>query len=262
MPSIEKHAPGSFCWIELGTSDQNAAKSFYGALFGWNVTDNPMGPNDFYSMFSLDGKNVAGGYTIRPEQKAQGVPPHWMIYVATESADDTAGKVFEAGGKVIAPAFDVYTYGRMAVLQDPTGAVFSVWQPKSHPGTGITGVDGTLCWADLSTPDPERAKQFYSKLFGWQIMPGEKDPSGYLLIKNGEEFIGGIPPAGHRNPNAPPHWLAYFLVSDCDAATAKAKSLGARALVEPMTMENVGRWAVLADPQGAVFAVFQPPSHG
>lgn len=262
MAQIDKHAPGSFCWIELGTSDQNAAKNFYGSLFGWTVQDFPMGPNDFYSMFSLEGRNTSAAYTLRPEQRAQGVPSHWMIYVATDSADESANRAAQAGGKVLAPAFDVFDVGRMAVIQDPTGAVFSVWQPKSHTGTGIAGVDGTMCWADLSTSDPERAKQFYSDVFGWQITPGENDPSGYLHIKNGQEFIGGIPPVATRNPSIPPHWLAYFLISNCDASTAKAKDLGANVLMPPMTMKNVGRWSVVADPQGAVFAIFQALQHG
>lgn len=257
MPHVEKHEPGSFAWIELATTDQEAAKTFYTSLFDWTVQDYPMGPNDLYSMFSLDGKNTAAGYTMRPDERAQGIPSHWMLYIAAESADDIDLKAGQAGGKVLAPAFDVFTFGRMSVIQDPTGAVFAVWQPKSHIGTGIAGVPGTLCWADLNTPNPERAKQFYSDVFGWTIEPGE-DPSGYLHIKNGDEFIGGIPPSTPEHPQAPPHWLAYFLVADCDAATAKAKQLGGSAMMEPMTMEHVGRMAVLADPQGAVFAIFQP----
>ena len=257
MPNIDKHEPGSFCWIELGTTDQNAAKSFYGALFGWAVQDSPMGPDAVYTMFQLEGRNAAAAYTVSAEERAQGVPPHWMIYVTTASADESANRAAQAGGKVLAPAFDVFEFGRMAVIQDPTGAVIAVWQPKTHTGVGIAGVDGTMCWADLSTPDVARAKQFYSDVFGWHIEPGEKDTSGYLHIKNGEQFIGGIPPARHRDASVPPHWLTYFLVSDCDASAAKAKELGATILVTPMTMEGVGRWALIADPQGAVFAAFQ-----
>lgn len=258
MPHVDKHAPGSFCWIELATTDQNAAKSFYTSLFGWTVSDYPMGPDNFYSMFSVEGRNAAAAYTLMPDQRAQGVPPNWLLYVAVESADAAVERATKAGAKTLGGPFDVYTFGRMAVLQDPTGAVFAVWEPKSHAGTGITGVEGTLCWADLSTPDADRAKQFYSDVFGWQLSPGEKDPSGYLHIKNGEHFIGGIPPAQYRDPNTPPHWLAYFHVTNCDASAAKAKSLGARFYMEPTTMEGVGRWGVLADPQGAVFAIFEP----
>ncbi len=262
MPNIERHAPGSFCWIELATSDQNAAKSFYGKLFGWSANDFPMGPNDFYSMFQVAGRDVAAAYTLRPDQRAQGVPPHWMIYVAVESADKSAERAAQLGGKVLAPAFDVYDVGRMAVLQDPTGAVFSVWQPKKNTGTKIAGVDGTLCWADLSTPEQDRASDFYAKLFGWKIMKEDEDPShNYYHIANGEDFIGGIPPATHRDPSTPPHWLAYFAVSDGDAAVAKAKQLGAKIYLPPMNIEDLGRMAVLADPQGAAFAIFQATRH-
>jgi predicted enzyme related to lactoylglutathione lyase len=257
MPHIDKHADGSFCWIELGTSDQNAAKSFYHALFGWTANDFPMGPSEFYTMFQLEGRDAAACYALRPGQRDEGVPPHWMLYVASENTDATAEKAAAAGGKVLAPAFDVFDFGRMAVLQDPTDAVFSVWQAKKHIGTGIAGVEGTLCWADLSTPDPEKAIPFYADVFGWKAEPGQADDSGYLHIKNGEAFIGGIPPAAHRHPNVPSHWLPYFLVSDCDATAAKAKELGAAFRLPPMSMEKVGRFAVLADPQGATFAIFQ-----
>jgi predicted enzyme related to lactoylglutathione lyase len=257
MPHIDKHPPGVFCWIELSTTDQNAAKSFYSSLFGWARQDFPMGPNDFYTMFQLEGRDTAAAYTMRPEQRSQGVPPHWMIYISVESADAAASRVAQLGGKLLAPPCDVYDIGRMAVVQDPAGAVFALWQAKSHTGTGISGVPGTLCWADLMTPDPVRAKEFYSSLFAWRVIKGENDPSGYLHIANGEKFIGGIPPANFLGPNLPPHWLLYFLVSNCDETAAKAQELGAKIHLAPTTMEKVGRWAVLADPQGAVFALYQ-----
>jgi hypothetical protein len=260
MASIETHAPGSFCWIELATTDQAAAKNFYTSLFDWTVNDFPMGPGQSYSMFFLEGRNAGAAYTIDPQQM-KGVPPNWLLYVAVDNADESAAKATAAGGKIVAGPFDVMEFGRMAVIADPTGAHFAIWQPKTHKGFGVAGVPGTLCWADLSTADPAAAKPFYEAVFGWQIAPGEHDSSGYLHIKNGEQFIGGIPPAQHRNPNAPPHWLGYFLVTDADASTAKAKELGAQVYFGPMTMENVGRWSVIADPQGAISALFQPVEH-
>lgn len=257
MPNIDRHKPGEFCWFELGTTDQNAAKNFYTSLFGWTFNDMPMGPDSFYTMFQVQARDAAAAYTLRPDQRSNGVPPHWMVYVEVQSADDAAKRASELGGKVLAPAFDVFSVGRMAVLADPTGAPFSVWQSKSHSGTAIAGVDGTVCWADLSTPDAEKAKQFYTALFGWQMATGENDPSGYLHIKNGEEFIGGIPPAAYRNPQFPPHWMIYFLVSDCDSSAQKAQQLGASLPLPPQSMTNVGRFAIVKDPQGAVFALFQ-----
>jgi len=261
MPNIDTHAPGSFCWIELATTDQNAAKAFYEKLFGWQAADTPMGPGEFYTIFNLGGRDVAAAYTMRSEQKSSGMPPNWMLYVAVISADEVATRASTLGGRVCVAPFDVFDFGRMAVFQDPTGAAISVWQAKRHKGTGVTGEKGTLCWADLSTPDPAAAAHFYSELFGWAVEKGEKDPSGYLHIKNQEQFIGGIPPVQHRKPDTPPHWLLYFEIADCDAITARAKSLGAKAYVEPMTMENVGRWSVVSDPQGAVFAPFQTIPH-
>lgn len=260
MANIDSHSVGAFCWIELATTDQAAAKNFYQTLFGWKVNDIPMGPGDFYSIFRLHDRDVSAAYTLRPDQRSQGVPPHWMLYVSVENADRSAARAAELGGKVVAPAFDVMEAGRMAVIADPTGAVLSVWQPKKHAGTGITGVAGTLCWADLSTPDAGRAGEFYSGLFNWKLMAETDDKpatAGYLHIKNGDEFIGGIPPSAHRDPRTPPHWLVYFLVSNCDATAAKAKELGAQSYLGPMTMEGVGRMAILADPQQAVFAIFE-----
>src|SRR6266576_3967543 len=175
MTNIEKHVPGEFCWIELATADQAAARDFYGQIFGWTFKDTPIGPNDFYTIFQLQGRDTAAAYTLRPEQTSRGIPSHWNLYVAVESADATAAQATRLGGKVLAPPFDVFDAGRMANLQDPTGANFSLWQAKKNMGTGITGLDGTLCWADLNTPDQARAGQFYSDLFGWQIMKEDED---------------------------------------------------------------------------------------
>src|SRR5262249_31075185 len=154
-----KHPAGAFCWMELATTDQNAAKAFYSSLFGWSADDAPLGPSEFYTMFKREGRDAAAAYTMRAEEKSQGIPPNWMIYIATADADDTARKATVAGGKVCAPPFDVGEFGRMAVLQDPTGATFSVWQPKQNAGIGISGTNA-FCWADLSTPDQKKAAEF------------------------------------------------------------------------------------------------------
>jgi hypothetical protein len=261
MTHIDTHSPGSFCWIELATSDQNAAKNFYGSLFGWSPQDSPIGPNEFYTIFKLDGRDAAAGYTLRAEQKAQSVPPNWMIYMAVDSADQAAANAEELGGTVVMPPFDVMDLGRMAVIRDPTGAHFCVWEAMKNIGIGIAGVAGALCWADLNTSDTKKASDFYSGLFGWQIVADEKDKSGYLHIKNGEHFIGGMPPGAHQQPGMPAHWLPYIWVDDVDASAAKAKQMGAKLCLEPLTIDDVGRMAVIADPQGAVFAIFNSLKH-
>jgi len=256
MANVDKHAPGSFSWVELATTDQSAAKTFYTGLFGWAVTDNPMGPNEYYSIFKLKGRDVAAGYTLRKDQRDRGVPVHWSLYIATDNADQTAAKATDAGGTILMPPMDVMDAGRMAVIHDPTGAVFSIWQPNKTSGLGITGEAGSVCWADLVTPDPGRAQKFYSTVFGWKMEKGANDASGYLHIKNGDHHIGGVPPA-HSDPKIPPHWLIYFMVSDVTASVTKATSLGAKTVMAREDMPGVGSWSILGDPQGAVFAIFQ-----
>jgi len=274
MPNIEKHSPGEFCWVELATTDQAAAQAFYSKIFGWSPRTMPIGPNEDYTIFDLLGAGSTGSqqsdlrpaaacYTLRPDQRSHGVPPHWDLYVAVQNADETAARAKQLGGSVLAEPFDVFDAGRMAVLQDPTGAVFCVWQANKHIGIAITGTPGTLCWADLNTPDQARAGQFYADLFGWQIMKEDEDPAhNYWHIKNGEEFIGGIPPASHHQPGVPAHWLAYFTVSDCDTTAAAAKNLGAKLYMPPTDFEDVGRISVIADPQGATFAIFKAAARG
>ena len=217
-----------------------------------------MGPGQSYSMFDLEGRNSGAAYTLDPKNMP-GVPPNWALYVASTAPTMPPPRPPPLGGNMLGGPFDVAEFGRMAVLQDPTGAVFCVWQAKSHKGTGIEHVPGTLSLGRPEHAKPGRRQDRSTKrVFGWKFVAGENDPSGYLHIKNGEHFIGGVPPAQHRNPNAPPHWLLYFHVDDADASTAKAKELGAQVHFGPMTMEGVGRWSVVADPQGAVLALFQP----
>lgn len=258
MPHIDKHAPGTFCWVELATTDQGGAKSFYGSLFGWSVVDYPMGPGEFYTMFRVDDRDAAAGYTMRKAELEQGAPPHWNLYVAVDNADESAARAAALGATVPAGVFDVDTNGRMAVVIDPTGAALCLWQPKKTPGLGVIGDNNTFCWADLSTADRTVAKQFYENMFGWSIVPGKDKPeSTYLHIGFGEKFFAGILPESHRNPNMPSHWMPYFMVADADATAAKAKQLGGAVLSPPMNVDKSLRIAVLADPQGAVFALFQ-----
>ncbi|HUA58597.1 MAG TPA: VOC family protein [Verrucomicrobiae bacterium] len=261
MANIDHYPPGSFCWFELGTSDQNAAKPFYHALFGWGANDLPMGPDMFYSMFTLDSRSPGAAYTLMPDMVKAGIPPHWAIYIASANVDESTAKVTAAGGSVIKGPFDVFDVGRMSVVRDPTGAVFQIWQEKRPQANGIGGVPGTVCWADLNTRDVSAASKFYTAVFGWEIAPGEHDTSGYLHIKNGEQFIGGIPPSHMIPPHVPPHWLLYFLVADADASTAKVTELGGKVIMPAMSLEKVGRFSVVADPQGAVFSLFQPDQH-
>jgi hypothetical protein len=258
MPTVEKHAPGAFCWVELATSDQTAAEAFYGSLFGWTPNAMPMGPDGAYTIFKLNGRSCAAAYTQRPDEAAMGVPPHWGLYVAVEDADAATHRATLLGGKAVTAAFDVFEAGRMAVLEDPTGAVFQVWQPKRNIGIEVIGDPGAFGAADLSTSDRARARKFYEDMFGWTMTTGkDKDDGGYLHIMNGSKYVGGILPDSFRNPNAPPNWMPYFMVTSCDETAAKAKLMDATVYMAPMNVDKTVRIAILADPQGAVFALFE-----
>jgi uncharacterized protein len=258
---IDKHKVGNFCWFELATTDQPASKQFYQSLFGWEASDIPISAGEVYTMFKVDGRDVGAVYSMRPEERSSGVPPHWGLYIAVDNAGATAALAATLGAKVLAPPFDVLDHGRMSVLQDPTGAIFSIWQPKQHSGTGIAGVNNSVSWADLNTRNQTAAAAFYTSLFGWKMTAGKSmqpaTPGSYYHIVNGSDFIGGVPPPEFGNPHAPPHWLIYVQVPDCAAATSKAKGLGAQVHVDTMGIGDEGWFSVLQDPQGAVFALHQ-----
>jgi predicted enzyme related to lactoylglutathione lyase len=243
----------------LVTTDQKAGVAFYKALFGWDVNEIPMGPGDVYSMFQMRGKAVAAAATQRPEEKQMGVPAHWNAYVTVANVDETAKKAAALGGKVFAPPFDVMDAGRMAVLQDPTGAVFQIWQANRSIGAQILNEPGALCWTELSTRDTKAAEAFYTKLFGW--VPKHSAPGATMeyteFSVNGQSGIGMMPMVAEIPAHVPPYWMPYFQVDDADASAAKAKALGGNIVVPPQDIPTAGRFAIVSDPQGAMFAVFK-----
>jgi predicted enzyme related to lactoylglutathione lyase len=262
MQELPELKPGTFCWVELGTSDGEAAKKFYTQLFGWDHVDNPMGPDMVYTMLKLDGKDVGGLYKMMPDMVAQGIPPHWLSYVLVTSADESAEKAKAAGATIMNGPFDVGTFGRMAVIKDPTGAVFALWEPKENKGSGIYNVPNSFCWNELGTNDTQKAGEFYSNVFGWTRDTQTFGPLEYTIFKNGDRGNGGMYQITPEMGPIPPHWLVYFAVEDCDAAVQKATELGANIMKPAEDIPDVGRFAILTDPQGAAFAVLKPnPEH-
>ncbi len=258
MPSVITHAPGTFCWPELVTSDGDAAKKFYSTLFGWEVHDQDMGPGMTYTIFKLRGVDVAAGFKMTPDMVKLGVPPNWGAYVSVENADASIEKAKALGGKLLQGPHDVMDHGRLAVLMDTQGATFSVWQANRNIGVGLLGEPGSLGWTQLNAKDPEGAKKFYPALLGWTVqddpMPAAMGGGHYTTWLKADGPAGGMMPMPKEAP-APSHWLSYFAVADVDVATAKAASLGALTHVPPTDIPGTGRFAVLADPQGATFAV-------
>ena len=179
MPEITQYAPGMFCWFELGTSDTGAAKKFYGQLFGWTAEDMPAGPDMVYTMLQRDGKEIGAMYGLSEEHKSQGVPPHWLTYISVASADESAAKAKELGGTVMMEPFDVFDAGRMALVQDPTGATFALWQANASIGAKLKDELYSFCWNELATRDTARAGEFYTRLFGWDTKVSDMGPMTY-----------------------------------------------------------------------------------
>ena len=257
MSIVEKHAPGSFCWVELGTTNAKAAKAFYGSVFGWQPNDMPMGPNQFYTMLKLNGKDVGAMYELDQNMRAMGIPPHWMLYIAVSSADEAAAKAKALGATVMKEPFDVFDAGRMAVIQDPTGAMFCMWQANRNTGIQLEGELNTLCWSELCTNDTAKALEFYTKLFGWTTKPSTDAPQEYIELANQGRPMGGMLKIQKEWGNVPPCWTPYFMVTDCDGSVAKIAQLGGGTRMPPTDIPKVGRFAVVNDAQGAVFQIIQ-----
>ncbi len=259
MPEVSRHEPGAFCWAELATSDSGAAKKFYTALFDWGYEDAPAGPDMIYTTLKKGDKRAGALYALGPEQK--GVPPHWNTYVSVASADETAKKAKELDGKVLMEPFDVMDFGRMAIVEDQQGARICLWEPKSHIGVDVINEPNSLCWAELDTTDTDSARRFYTALFGWGAKVGGEaaNQTEYTEWQLGGTSIGGLMKIPKEWGQTPPNWLIYFAVSDVDAAAKKAGDLGASAIVPPHDIPGSGRFSVLQDPQGAVFAIYKMP---
>jgi hypothetical protein len=200
----------------------------------------------------VDGKRVAAIAPQPQQQRDAGVPPLWNSYVSVQSADASAERATELGGAVHAPPFDVMTVGRMAVIQDPQGAFFMLWQPREHIGADLVNAPGTLVWNELQSPDLDASAAFYSELFGWKVADFEGMAQRYMGIDNAGKHNGGM---RALQPPTPPSWLVYFGVEDLDASLAKLDELGGSKLAGPIDI-TMAKIAVVADPQGAVFALY------
>jgi len=242
MGERTSYTPGTFCWVDLVVEDPNAAKAFYTGLFGWEYEEQAP-----YSIAQLAGRAVA---VIGPLPDSS-MPPHWNCYVSVEDAEAVAARAEALGATVAVGAAEAGDSGRFAVFQDPQGAFLSVWQPGGHFGAAVVNGPGALSWNDLLTPDVEASTAFYRELFGWEIAEIPGAGGQYSSIANRGHKNGGLmamPPGAH------PAWNLYFGVEDTGAAIARAGELGGQVVMGPMAVPG-GRFAILRDPQNAVFSV-------
>jgi len=249
--------PGTPCWVDLMTPDQEAAREFYSALFGWQID---VGPEEtgHYGMASLRGHSVAGiGGMMGMEH-----PPVWNTYLATADVDATCKAAEAAGASIAAPPMDVMEFGRMAFVQVPGGGVFGLWQAGTHNGSGLANEPGAYCWNEFMTRDYETGKSFYGEVFGYTFTEIGGDDFQYSMIELDGQTVGGLGVLPAEVPaHVPPHWRVYFEVENTDAAVARIVELGGSVQRPPADMPY-GRHADVADPQGAMFSVIKSATPG
>ena len=239
-------------WVDLATTDAEAARDFYSKLFGWNleVSDDPQYGG--YATAKVDDQSVAG---VGPKQEGDHSPPAWSLYIGTEDLDQLAKTVQDAGGSVVAPPFDVGDQGRMAVFTDPSGAFISAWQAAGM-SQFVSGIPTAFGWAELNARGLERAVTFYETVFGWThtLQPFGEGQEYTQFEHDGQPLAGAMEMDPQIPAGTPSYWLIYFTVDDVDGRFQKAIDLGGGEMVAPMDMPG-GRFAIVSDPQGAAFGI-------
>ena len=249
MGTRDGYEHGTFSWTDLATPDAQGSKRFYGALFDWDYEDNPIPDDGVYVMARLGGRAAAAMFETTDRH------PAWASYVTVDDLDGTTARARELGANVLAEPFDVMEVGRMSTIQDPTGAVFCLWEPRTSIGAEVVNGHGALSLNQLNTSDPEAAERFYGELFGWRFDSVGDTNNPYWGIFRGDSMNGGMMPLPAGAP-MPSHWLVYFGSEDVDAAAGQIGSAGGTVFVAPMDVPPAGRILVGQDPQGAIFALF------
>jgi predicted enzyme related to lactoylglutathione lyase len=261
---------GLFSWADISAPDPATAKDFYISLFGWDAEDQ-FGPDGeyVYTMFSQDGKAIAGLGGQPQHLAGQGIPAFWNSYVTVDDIDETIQKWTAAGGSVTMPPMDVFTSGRMAFVSDPEGASIALWQAIEQVGGQAFNIPGAMTWNELTTRDPDAAREFYGAALGWnfELFEGEGDPYWLVVIPNKkqgdplseDDYNGGFLTIGTQfPPDMPAHWSVYFQSADVEAQAAKVPELGG-SIMSPAMDTAAGKIAVVADPQGGAFNLITPP---
>lgn len=258
MAVITESRLGYFCWVELCSSDWQSGKAFYQQLFDWQVLDQQITADSYYTMLQKGTDDLAAMYQMTSEQKDNGMQSHWLSYIAVENTDESVQKAQQLGADVIIAPHDIPGAGRMAMLQEPGGAIFALWQSLGHIGIQRKLEANTPYWFELASKDSAKSRQFYQSMFGWQCEVKAMEDMDYTLFKVDQQAVAGVlEMTSEWGDDIPPHWMVYFAVLDCDSTANHAEKLGGTICVPPIDVVGVGRFAVLTDPQGAVFSVIE-----
>ena len=252
MPKKDHYLAGAPCWVDTLQPDPRAALQFYGQLFNWSFDDPTPMPTGLaegeYFTARLDGHRVAGIGQAPPAS-----PPAWMTHVRVDDIELAVARAEEIGGRHLVPSTDAGSDGRLAVLTDPTGVPFCLWQADGRTGAELVSEPNTWAMSSLHSPDPERAQDFYGTAFGWELEPVPGAPFSKWQLSGQVVAILTATDGGA----VPPHWSINFAVHDADAIAEHAASLGGKILMAPFDTPGF-RNAVIADPQGGVIAVSAP----
>lgn len=257
MPRMQRYATGVPCWVDLQTTDVDAAADFYTAIFGWESDGGAGSEGSGYQMFSKNGAAVAAAGPQPAEMTEGGLPPVWTTYLAG-NADELTTKVEAAGGAVLLPAADVGTFGRLAMIADPSGAALGIWEAHGHIGAELANEPGALVWNELNSADLEASARFLEEVFGvtTEDLPGDM---AYKTFHVDGEARGGILQMDEHWEGIAPHWMTYFMVEDNDATCARIVEAGGDVPVQPFDTQ-FGRITVVTDPQGAHFSLMAAPA--
>ena len=253
MPDIDRYAEGAPCWADLVTPDLNGSAAFYGDLFGWERVD----AGSTYCTMTLDGHLICAMNAMPRERRRAGAPAGWLVYLSTGDLTAALAAIPGAGGAIRVPAVGVPGVGRMALIEDPSGANVALWQPGGRIGSDIRGDAGAMSWHELVTPDPSAAARFLEEVFG--LTSAASQWTDESLVMNGPDgpVCGLVTMTDQWEPGTPAHWVTYFSVVDTDDAAGHVRELGGTVLAEPVDAPG-GRISVVRDPQGGVFTIVAP----
>jgi predicted enzyme related to lactoylglutathione lyase len=251
MGEVSRYPEGTFNWIDLGTPDVAGAKAFYQKLFGWETEDVSVG-EDTYTLCRLRGRDVAAIHEHSSEERNE-----WSSYVSVDDVDTATSRARDLGATVMIEPFDIPGAGRLSLIQDPGGAIVSLWQPMGHIGAGLVNEVGTWSWNELVTSEVDAAKAFYAELFGWnaEVAPS---PIPRSTFKLGDLLVGGAHAPGPQEGDEA-RWTVSFRVEDADEAVARVEELGGHTRLPPLDIP-IGRFAIVSDPVGATFTVTAFPA--
>jgi uncharacterized protein len=260
MSERTTYEPGTFCWVELATTDVATATRFYTELFGWVARDlSPSGGGGPCTMLELAGRRVAALHDVAADAGS-----HWAGFVSVASVDESARAAERAGGTIVRAPYDIGQAGRTAVLADPSGARVHVWQPREHHGAAVVNEPGAFCWNELATHDTDACRAFYIAVFGWTSLTTQAEKAEYTTFTRDDAPLCGMlnvtadwPERDSDGNRTRPNWMTYFAVAECSDAAQRATELGGTLLVPPTHIPPVGRFAVIQDPRGAVFSIIE-----